>query len=136
MSNATADNADADQYELFVRRTFNCDRGDVRFPYADANVWIELINKWNYVNDPTRSKNSLGQRTKDYEAYFKTITGYFDKTFDFAIKKHAGKEGNEGMERSIDQLKAGLAKIKSVAELRALLYRATELLDKFNVVLK
>ena len=136
MGNTTADNADADKYELFVRRTFNCDRGDVRFPFADANAWIELINKWNYVNDPTRSKNSLNQRVKDYEAYFKTIVSYFEKTFDFAVKKHAGKAGKESMERKIGLLKAELVKTKSVAELRAILYLSTQVLDDFNVVLK
>jgi hypothetical protein len=130
------DNKDAAAYEMFVRRTFNCDRGDTRFPFADSNAWVTLIDKWNFATDPTRSKNSLGQRTKDFEKYFKTMLEYFDKTFDFALRKHAGKEGREQMFESLNRLKSEAANASGVADLRVILGKAVAVLDEFNIVLK
>ena len=134
--NSTRDDTDATTYELFIRRTFNCDRGDIRYPFADSNVWIDLINKWNYVNDPTRSKNSLPQRTKDYNTYFKTVAEYIDKTIDYALKKHASKEGNESMYGSFSALKSKTAKAASVEDLRGIVAHAISLLDEFKIILK
>ena len=136
MSTTHDDNTDAATYEMFVRRTFNCDRGDTRFPFADSNAWISLINKWNYANDPTRSKNSQGQRTKEYEVYFKTMQGYFDRTIEHVIKKHAGKEGREAMLKAFEQLQKDASKAKGNDDLRAILAKAISGLDEFGVVLK
>ena len=121
---------------MFVRRTFNCDRGDTRFPFADSNAWISLINKWNYANNPTRSKNSQGQRTKEYEVYLKTMQGYFDRTIEHVIKKHASKEGREQMLTAFEGLQKDVAKAKNNDNMRAILSKAILLLDEFGVVLK
>ena len=136
MTTTSNDDIDATAYEMFVRRVFNCDRGDTRFPFADANAWITLINKWNFANDPTRSKNSLNQRVKEFEVYFKTMTGYFDRTIEHVLKKHANKEGREQMFESFTQLKTETEKAKSVKELRDILNRSVSMLDEFNVVLR
>ncbi len=136
MAGTKDDNADAATYELFVRRTFNCDRGDTRYPFADANAWVTLIDKWNFATDPTRSKNSLPQRTKDYEKYFDIMLTYFDKTFEHALKKHAVKEGREPMFEALTQLRTETVKAIGVNDLRAILTQAIAILDEFNIVLR